>query len=81
MLNNKEVIIMNELEQVKEYYEDIISRQDKYIDNVEDELYEIEDIIENVFWKKEMNLIDNVDLIGLLKEINYKINKIRNMEV
>lgn len=72
---------MNELEQVKEYYEDIISRQDKYIDNVEDELYEIEDIIENVFWKKEMNLIDNVDLIGLLKEINYKINKIRNMEV
>ena len=72
---------MNELEQVKEYYEDIISRQDKYIDNVEDELYEIEDIIENVFWKKEMNLIDNVDLIDLLKEVNYKINKIRNMEV
>ena len=72
---------MDELEQVKEYYEDIISRQDKYIDNVEDELYEIEDIIENVFWKKEMKLIDNVDLIDLLKEINYKINKIRNMGV
>lgn len=72
---------MNELEQVKEYYEDIIDRQDKYIDNVEDELYEIEDIIENVVWKKAMNLVDNVDLIDVLKEINYKINKIRNMEV
>lgn len=72
---------MNELEQVQEYYEDIISRQDKYIDDVKDELYEIEEIVENIVWKKAMNLVDNVDLIDVLKEINYKINKINNMEV
>lgn len=72
---------MNELEQVQEYYEDIISRQDKYIDDVKDELYEIEEIVENIVWKKTMNLVDNVDLVDVLKEINYKINKINNMEV
>lgn len=72
---------MNELEQVKEYYEDIIGRQDKYIDDVKDELYEIEEIVENIVWKKAMNLVDNVDLIDVLKEINYKINKINNMEL
>ena len=54
-------------EDLKDYYEDIIDRQDKYIDNVEDELYEIEDIIENAVWKTAMNLLDNVDLIEVLK--------------
>ena len=68
-------------EDLKDYYEDIIDRQDKYIDNVEDELYEIEDIIENAVWKTAMNLLDTVDLIEVLKEVNDKINKIRNMEV
>ena len=72
---------MNELEQVKEYYEDIIDRQNSYIDSIEDELYDIEDIIENVIWKKAMNLLDNVEITDILKEVNYKINKIRNMEV
>lgn len=72
---------MNKLEQVKEYYEDIIDRQDKFIDSVEDELYEMEDIIKNAVWKTAMNLLDTVDLIEVLKEVNDRINKIRNMEV